>query len=690
MDAEVEIRPEVSPDSVQDKEQAEADIRKLREAIRYHDYRYYVLDDPVISDAEYDALMADLQKLEERFPDLQTPDSPTQRVGGEPRDELGTVEHPSPMLSLKAAFEGADVHDFDRRCREVLGQDEVTYVCEPKYDGAAVELIYEDGRLAAAATRGDGQTGADVTANVRTIGSVPLRLRSEQAPVPGRLVVRGAVYMPIEAFNELNRRREEAGEEPFANPRNAAAGPLRQLDPDVTAERPLQIFVYEVAGADGREFETQWDVLETLPRWGLKVNAGASERVSGGDDLLAGLLRAAARAAGRPALRDRRGRVQSRRPGRPGATGGPITGPTLGAGLQIPAAPRHHHHWGDPGAGRPHRSTHPGGDSGARPDRRCGGEPGVPSQSERDRPEGRPGRRRRPGRAGRRREPQVVKPIREERDGSERAFRLPEECPVCGGAVVMSDDKKQARCTNVACPAQLRERLHHFASRDALDIEGLGERRAGQLVSAGLVERISSLYHLSEEDLLALEGYAEKSAQNLLAEIEASKESTLARFLYALGIPLVGSHTARVLASQFETLGDLQEASRAELESVREIGPEVARSVKTFFEQEENRRVLAELQKAGLTLENPDAGEEEGPLAGLIFVFTGSLERWTRDEVQRLVERSGGRATSSVSGETDYLVAGSGPGSKLDEARARDVPVLDEEEFIQLLERRRS
>lgn len=286
--------------------------------------------------------------------------------------------------------------------------------------------------------------------------------------------------------------------------------------------------------------------------------------------------------------------------------------------------------------------------------------------------------------------PQVVKPIREERDGSERAFRLPEECPVCGGAVVMSDDKKQARCTNVACPAQLRERLHHFASRDALDIEGLGERRAGQLVSAGLVERISSLYHLSEEDLLALEGYAEKSAQNLLAEIEASKESTLARFLYALGIPLVGSHTARVLASQFETLGDLQEASRAELESVREIGPEVARSVKTFFEQEENRRVLAELQKAGLTLENPDAGEEEGPLAGLIFVFTGSLERWTRDEVQRLVERSGGRATSSVSGETDYLVAGSGPGSKLDEARARDVPVLDEEEFSQLLERRRS
>jgi len=282
--------------------------------------------------------------------------------------------------------------------------------------------------------------------------------------------------------------------------------------------------------------------------------------------------------------------------------------------------------------------------------------------------------------------PQVVKPITDERDSSEQKFYMPDECPVCGAEVVLSEDKKQAHCTNLNCPAQVRERLQHYASRDAMDIEGLGEKHAEQLVSTGLVERISALYNLEKDDLLSLEGYAEKSAQNLLDEIASSKKSTLARFLYALGIPLVGSHISRVLAGHFETLDDLQNASRQGLESIREIGPEVARSLTTFFDQEQNRQVLEELQEAGLTLENPNAGEGNQSLMSLTFVFTGSLEHWTRDEVKRLVEREGGRATSSVSGETDYVVAGGGTGSKLDEAQAQDVPVLNEDEFVEFLE----
>jgi len=682
MNPEIEIQPQVSPESIQDGDAAETAIQELRDAIRYHNYRYFVLDDPLISDPEFDALMDDLQTLEERFPSLQSSDSPTQKVGSEPRDELGTVEHPSPMLSLKAVYQADEVRDFDRHCRETLEQEKIDYVCEPKYDGAAVELIYEGGRLVSASTRGDGQSGEDITANVKTIGAVPLHLREpENGALPERLVVRGEVYMRIDAFNDFNRKRDE----PFANPRNAAAGSLRQLDPSVTAERPLRIYFYECANYEGLGFKSQWDVLKALSHWGLKVNDGISKQVSGVEGLLDYFERMSEQRDDLPyeidgvvfkvdelAARELLG-VRSRDPRWALAYKFPPRRATTRIEEIIVQV-------GRTGQLTPVALLEPVQIGGVEVSRVS-----LHNLSEIERKDIRVGDIVLVERAGDV-IPQVVKPMTDKRDGSEQRFHMPDECPVCGVEVVLSEDRKQAHCTNLNCPAQVRERLQHYASRDALDIEGLGEKRAEQLVSAGLVEHISSLYHLEKENLLALEGYAEKSAENLLDEIESSKETTLARFLYALGIPLVGSHIAQVLAQHFKTLEDIQKASRQDLESIREIGPHVARSLTTFFEQKTNLQVLDDLQKAGLTLRNPDMVKGNQPLEGLTFVFTGSLERWTRDEARRLVEGAGGRATTSVSGETDYVVAGKGTGSKLDEAQALDVPILDEDEFVAYLE----
>jgi DNA ligase (NAD+) len=679
-------RPDIDVHSIEEEDAAQEAAEELRDAIRYHNYRYYVLDDPVISDADYDQLMQDLQALEERFPDLQTPDSPTQQVGGEPREELGLVDHPSPMLSLKAVYDEDDVRHFDETCRQELDRETVEYVAEPKYDGLAVELVYQDRRLAVAATRGDGDTGEDVTANVKTIKEVPLKLRSPQEmPAPERLVVRGEIYMRVDEFETLGRQRAEEGKEPFANPRNAAAGSVRQLDPKVTAQRPLHIFLYAVAESDGHQFETHWQVLETLPRWGLRVNRDQVRRCADVDEALAyhqemtqaredlpyeidGVVYKVDRLADQEVLgtrtRDPRWALAYKFEPRRATTELKDIEVQVGrTGKLTPVAILEPVHIGGVEVSR--ASLH--------------------NQSEIERKDIRIGDRVLVERAGDV-IPQVVKPITGERDGSERVFHLPDKCPVCGTEVVMSADKKQAHCPNVNCPAQLRGRITHYASRQALDIEGLGEKRTQQLIDAGLVSRLPDLYDLKKEDLVSLERYADRSAQNLLDEIEASKETTLPRFLYGLGIPLAGEHIVRVLAEQYGTLDDLMAASQEELEAIDEIGPEVARNLVTFFEEEENRQVVNEIREAGLTLANPYAEERERPLAGLTFVFTGELDRWTRDEVQRYVERLGGRATSSVSGQTDYVVAGPSAGSKLDEAQARDVPVLDEEEFVELVD----
>ncbi len=682
-------------ESIESKEKAGEAVEKLREAIRYHNYRYYVLDSPVISDADYDALMQELETLEERFPELRTPDSPTEQVGGEPRDELGLAEHPSPMLSLKAVYDEADVRNFDQTCRDDLGVGAVAYVAEPKYDGLAVELIYSDGQLSVASTRGDGQTGEDITPNVRTIKEVPLTLLSQEGiSVPDRLVVRGEIYIRKDEFETFNRRRAEEGKRQFANPRNAAAGSVRQLDPNVTARRPLHILFYAVPDADDLGFEMHWDVLQALLAWGLRVNLDYTRRCSDVDEAIhyhhdiADLrddlpyeIDGVVYKVDRLDYQDRLG-VRTRDPrwalaykfeprrvttkiedvqfqvGRTGqVTPVAILDPVQIGGVEVSRASLH-------------------------------------NQSEIDRKDIRIGDRVLVERAGDV-IPHIVKSM-DAPNGKHRgeAIKIPGECPVCGGKVVMSDDKKQAHCTNVNCLARLRESVTHYASREAMDIEGLGERRTEQLIDAGLIERLSDIYRLKKEDLVSLERFADKSAQNLLDEIEDSKERTLNRFIYAIGIPLVGQHVSQVLAQNYETLDDLMGARQEDLESIHDIGPEVAHGIVTFFANEQNLRVIGEIRDAGLTLSNPLHGysraeERERPLEGLTFVFTGSLDRWTRGEAKRYVERLGGRATSSVSGQTDYLVAGPGAGSKLEEARERDVPVMDEEAFLDFVEKRK-
>lgn len=682
------VKPEIEPAEIDTQAEASEAVDALREAIRYHNYRYYVLDDPVISDAEYDALMQDLEALEEAFPAVQTADSPTQQVGGEPRDELGLVEHPLPMLSLKAVYDADDVRNFDENCRDDLGQRDVTYVAEPKYDGLAVELIYAAGRLTVAATRGDGETGEDVTANVKTIKEVPLRLLDQGgAPVPERLVVRGEVYMRKDEFNEMNRRRRATGQEPFANPRNAAAGSMRQLDPKVTARRPLHVFFYALPKAAEHGFARHSEALAQLPQWGLRVNAEHTQRCDGVEALL----------DYHEAMADVRADLPYEIDGVVFKVDDLPAQETLGTRTRDPR-------WALAYKFQPHRATTTVEEIEVQVGRTgqltpvahltpvyIGGvevsRASLHNQSEIECKDIRVGDTVLVERAGDV-IPYVVKSIAEERDGSERRFTMPEACPVCGTEVIMTEDKKRTYCPNLNCPAQLRERLTHYASREAMDIEGVGEKHAEQLIDAGLVSHISDLYGLTTSDLLPLERFAEKSAQNLLDEIEASKEQTLPRFLYALGIPQVGEHIARVLAEHYATLGDLMAADEEELRSIDEIGPEVAHSIVSFFDREQSRRIIQQIRDAGLTLENPYVGAGEGCLEGLIFVFTGALDRWTRDEAQRVVEQRGGRATSSVSGQTDYVVAGPGAGSKLDEAQERDVPVLDEEAYVALLEDR--
>jgi DNA ligase (NAD+) len=685
MNPQAENKPDIDVDTLDTKEKALEAVEALREAIRYHNYRYYVMDAPVISDTEYDELMQDLQTLEEAFPSLKTPDSPTQQVGGEPRDELGLVDHPQPMLSLKAVYEQADVRNFDDNCREGLGLESVSYVAEPKYDGLAVEMVYEDGNLEVAATRGDGSTGEDITANVKTIREVPLKLVDQgERSFPDRLIVRGEIYMRKDEFRAFNEQRAEEDKRQFANPRNAAAGSVRQLDPNVTAQRPLHIFLYAIPDAASRGFETHWEVIQTLPDWGLRVNREQTRRceeiekaIDYHDEMsekredlpyeIDGVVYKVDRLADQETLgvrtRDPRWALAYKfEPRRATTTIQEIEVQVGRTGQLTPIALL------DP--------VHIGGVEVSRAS--------LHNQSEIEQKDIRVGDEVIVERAGDV-IPHVVKSLQDARDGSEKPFHLPDACPVCGTEVIVSDDKKQAVCPNPNCPAQIRESLTHYASREAMDIEGIGQKHAEQLIEAGLIEKLSDLYTLTKDEIIDLERFAEKSAQNLIDEIEASKDTTLVRFLYGMGIPQVGMHMARVLARHYRTLDDLMAATKQELETLHDIGPIVARDVVRFFAEERNQRLINEIRDAGITLSNPMAEEGAQPLDGLTFVFTGELDRWTRDEVKQFVAQHGGKATSSVSGETDYVVAGPGAGSKLDEAEAHNVPVLDEDTFLDLL-----
>ncbi|MFB6296431.1 MAG: NAD-dependent DNA ligase LigA [Halobacteriales archaeon] len=675
-----------------DRSAAEEQAANLREAIRYHDHRYYVEDDPVIADSVYDALFDRLLELEAAF-DLDREDSPTRRVGGEPRDELGEAEHVVPMLSIDSGREAGDLRAFDERVRRALAtaSDEdapidaeaIEYVCEPKFDGLSIEVVYEDGRFVRAATRGDGEVGEDVTANARTIPAIPEGLRGDY---PGFLAVRGEVYLPLDAFQELNRERIEADEDPFANPRNAAAGSLRQLDPGVTAERPLSAFFYDVlrSGADRasatRGLGTHREEYDRLPEWGLRVT-DRIEVVGTVEDAI-----------------DYRDRLMEDRPDLNYEVDGVVIKVNDRAACEELGATARAYRWafaykfpprkeettlrdvvvqvGRTGRLTPVALLDPVDVGGVTVSRASLHNPAVIE----DLGVG-IGDRVRVRRAG-----DVIPEVAEViESGSEESFEFPDACPACGSAV--DREGPVAFCTGgFSCPAQRRRRIEHVASDAGLDIEGLGPERIATLIEAGLLEDPADLYELSLVDLADLEGWGEESAENVLKAIEASREPPLADFVAALGIPGVGGTVASDLAAAFGSLEALLAADREELEAVDGVGPETAREIERFLDEERNAETIERLREHV----DPVAPETEGEeLDGLTVVFTGSLDTCTRAEATDLVERHGGRVTSSVSGATDYLVVGDDPGQrKREDAAERGVETIDEAAFASLLAER--
>jgi DNA ligase (NAD+) len=660
------------------REEAEAQARLLREAINEHDRRYYVEADPLIADRSYDALFERLRRLEETF-DLVAPDSPTQRVGGEPVDELETVEHVAPMLSIDQSAEEEAVREFDRRVRDAVG--DVDYVCEPKFDGLSVEVVYEDGVFERAATRGDGEAGDDVTAQVRTIRAVPLRLRGDP---PAELAVRGEVYMPRDAFTRHNRERIEAGEEPFANPRNAAAGTLRQLDPAVVADRPLACFFYDVMAASD-EPETQTAALERFADWGLPV----ADRVDRVSDIDAAI--------------DYRNRLKQDRDELSYEVDGVVIKVDSREARESLGATTRSVRWafaykfpartevttvedvvvqvGRTGRLTPVALLDPVDVGGVTVSRASLHNPdeiaslGVNI-----------GDRVRVKRAG-----DVIPHVDEVVEKrSVGVFAFPDTCPVCDSPV--ERDGPLAFCPGgLACEAQLERAIEHYGSRKGLDVEGLGGERVSQLIDAGLVSGLADLYRLTAEELADLEGWGQRSAEKLLAEIDAAREPSLDDFLSALGIPEVGQSTARNVAREFGSVdalplsdGDDFDAFEERLQTVPDVGPTVAHHVREFFENRENRVALHDLLDE-VDPQVVEADDSPDPLEGLTFVFTGSLSV-SRSEVSELVERHGGRVTSSVSSNTAYLVVGDSPGrTKRDDADANDVPELTEDEFETVL-----
>ncbi len=667
-------------------EEIQARVRELREQIHYHNYRYYVLDEPVISDAEYDRLFRELEELEAAWPELITPDSPTQRVGAQPLEKFETVPHRQPMLSLENAFSEGEAREFDARLKRFLRtQEEFDYVVEPKMDGCAVELVYERGVFTVGSTRGDGYRGENVTQNLKTIRTIPLRLLETEEPAPELLEVRGEVYMNLEEFRQLNEQRLARGEPPFANPRNAAAGSLRQLDPAITASRPLYIYCYGIGEVVGRRFETHWEVLQALKRWGLRVNP-LTERCRGIEAAIAYHHRLERQRHGLPyetdgvvikvdslALQERLG-TKTRSPRWALAYKFAATQATTRV-LKIEV------NVGRTGAVTPMAVMEPVEVGGVTVSRAT-----LHNEDEVKRKDVRVGDWVLVQRAGDV-IPEVVMVIKERRTGNEVPFEMPTHCPVCGTRLVRPPGEAVTRCPNPDCRGALRRAILHFASKTAMDIDGLGEKIIDQLMENGLVRSIPDLYRLTEADLLPLERFAEKSAANLVSAIQKSKTAPLHRFIYALGIRYVGEATAQLLAQHFESLERLAQAGEEELLQIEGIGPQVAGSIRDFFRQEKNQRLLKELAELGVKPLPPEKPGTAPALAGKTFVFTGALERFSREEAKALVTARGGRVSSSVSAKTDYVVAGAEPGSKLARARELGVTVLDEQAFLELLER---
>jgi len=665
-------------------------IEELREAIRRHNYLYYVEARPEISDREFDALMDELRRLESEHPELVTPDSPTQRVGGEPLDAFRAAPHLSPMLSIDNTYTEDEVREFDRRVRRLLRPDEpCAYVVEPKIDGVAINLIYRDGALSQAITRGDGLRGDDVTQNVRTVRAIPLRLRAGHGDgeLAGTVLeVRGEVYMSFDAFRQVNEERRAAGEPLFANPRNATAGSLKLLDPKITATRRLAAFTYEIGMAEGLSLpDSHWERLQWLRSCGCPTNPSAV-RCKDVEEVLqqCDYWQEHIRELPYPVdgLVVKVDSVEQRR--RLGATSKAprwMMAYKFAAEQQVSRVRDIEVHVGKSGQLTPVAILEPVQLSGttvsraslhnfdelARKDVRIGDAVLVEKAGEII--------------------PQVVKVVTEMRTGSERPFPPPTRCPSCAQAVRRDPDGVYIRCINPRCPAQLVGRITHYASRNAMDVDGLGEAIAQQLVDAGLVRDVADLYSLRKEQLVALERMADKSAQNLLDAIEASKARDLSRLLYGLGIPNVGAHLAEVLAREFGTLAKLQAADAERLEAVEEVGPVVAQAILDFFRRDSTVELIEKLRRAGVNTESRRAAvSAQNPnVAGKTFVLTGTLSGRTREEAAELIRSLGGRVASSVSRKTDYLVVGSEPGSKLQKARALGVPELSEEDFERLM-----
>lgn len=678
-------------------EQTQSDVveraHKLREEIRYHAYRYHVLDDPVISDAAYDSLVRELEALEAEHSELITPDSPTQRVGAPPLDRFDKVEHPEPMLSLDNAFDADEVREWRRRIGRLLPEDvALQYTVEPKVDGLAVALTYEDGVLIRGATRGNGYVGEDVTVNLRTVPAIPLRIpipsdgdANGRPPAPAYIEVRGEVFMPIDAFHELNRRQEEREAKTFANPRNAAAGSVRQLDSSVTARRPLSFCAYGVGPVDGAKLETQWKTLDFLERLGLPV----SEDRRLFDELEAAIEYAVD-------WIEHRDQVNYQADGMVIKVDDFAWQQELGV---VGNAPRWAIAFKAPAEEATTRIRHIGVNVG-----RTGVltpwallEPievgGVTvSQAvlhnedyirERDIREGDTVVVKRAGDVI----PQVLYPLKDLRTGDEQPFEFPETCPACGEAVARAEGEAAWYCVNASCPAQLIRRVEHFVSRGAMDIEGFGEKLAVLFVREGFLEDVADIYSLPDrrDELLELEGFGEKRVGNLVDAIDASRDRSLTRLIVGLGIRHVGGIVARTLVQHYATIRDLMAASEEELAEIDGIGPVIAASITEFFERDHNRQVIGKLENAGVNTERQiEPAAPTGPLDGLTFVITGTLSR-PRSEIAELIERQGGRVTGSVSGNTNYLVVGENPGgSKYTAAQEQNTPLLSEDELLKL------
>ncbi|PYU15519.1 MAG: DNA ligase (NAD(+)) LigA [Acidobacteria bacterium] len=666
------------------KSAVKAKIEKLRKTIREHEYRYYVLDDPKISDAEFDKLMNQLKALEAKYPDLVTPDSPTQRVGGSPREGFQTVRHKRPMLSLDNAFSYDELREFDRRVRELAGRERVEYVTEHKFDGLSMSLQYEGGVFARGVTRGDGTTGEDVTPNVRAIRSVPLRVDSatlKKLRLGADFEVRGEIIMPRSAFEELNRQQEEQGGKRFANPRNAAAGAVRVLDPAITASRRLDFYAYMLLAGDRVPVKRHSDALEALAKLQFKVSrdwklcrtldevlkyceAWESRReklpyeidgivIKVNDIALQEELGFTAKAP--------RWAVAYKYPAHQATTVVKDIQVNVGrTGVLTPVAIL------EPvqvGGVTVSRSTLHNMDEVQRLGVQIGDTVLIERAGEVI--------------------PHVLKVVKEGKN--RRPFVMPKECPVCGTKIYKAEGEVAYRCVNAACPAKLKESLLHFAGRHAMNIDGLGAKIVAQLVDKGLVKDFADLYSLKLEQLAGLERMAEKSAQNLLDEIEASKSNSLARLIYALGIPFVGERTAQLLAEHFGSLDKLASATVEELSEVPEVGPKVAASIVEFFSEPANRKLVEKLRKAGLRFTEERKAPRDSRLAGKTFVFTGALAHRSREQAEELVVSHGGKVSSSVSKKTDYVVVGSEPGSKYDKAKSLGVTILDEAQFEKLL-----